>query len=494
MSRLLVGLLLLISQDTLQVKVSLVSVGVRVTDSRDRSVLGLKAGDFSVFDNGVAQKIEFFSSDEQPVTMGILVDHSSSMSSNAKLDRAKEAARDLVHATHEGSEYFYIAFDENVRLAADFTTDRDKIDSAIQQTGLGGGTSLYDAIVQGLTLCRTARLPRQVLVIISDGADQHSHYELRQIMSLIRESEVQVYTIGYFDENEERQYRAADRSIQLVDGREIDNPRRVLNDIAPESGGVAFFPKSDTDLARAVDEIKNDLRSQYTLAFYPPSAASEGGYHQLRVTVRGGRYSIRARPGYGTADIPIAPARKDGPPPFESKIEHRAGRIFYRDDFSDQSSGWPNRETARYSSRGYQLTGQNVVTTNGPIFHDFRASVTVAVSRPMTGAGLIFRLTDNTYYVLAAYPGTSLRGSGSLVALQVNASGTTELDRWPLIRQANPKLKLEVRCTRDTCAVYQEDNLRGQIKNIVSSEGRIGLCLIGGGSALFTDLSAEEIR
>src|SRR5262249_34090605 len=127
MSRLLLGLLLLISQDTLRVKVSLVSVGVRVTDSRDRSVLGLKAGDFSVFDGGVPQKIEFFSSEKQPVTMGILLDHSSSMAANAKLDRAKEAARDLVHAAREGSEYFYITFDENVRLAADFTSDPEKI-------------------------------------------------------------------------------------------------------------------------------------------------------------------------------------------------------------------------------------------------------------------------------------------------------------------------------------------------------------------------------
>src|SRR5262249_22688770 len=153
---------------------------------------------------------------------------------------------------------------------------------------------------------------------------------------------------------------------QLVNGREIDNPRLVLNDLARESGGVAFFPKSDADLAKAVDEIKNDIRAQYTLGFYPSSAAIESGYNPLRVTVRGGRYTMRARPGYGTGDIPVAAARKDVPPPFESKVEHKNGRVFYRDDFSDQSSGWPNRQTARYSPQGYQLTGQNVVTTNGP--------------------------------------------------------------------------------------------------------------------------------
>src|SRR5262249_18375098 len=102
--------------------------------------------------------------------------------------------------------------------------------------------------------------------------------------------------------------------------------------------------------------------------------------------------------------------------------------------------------------------------------------------------------SDDGFYALAVYPGSGLRAAGSLVALRVDASGTTELDRWPLIRQAGPQLKLEVRCGQNTCAVYQDGNLRGQIKNIESSDGRIGLCLMGSGSALFTDLSAEETR
>src|SRR5579863_1036858 len=113
MYRLLIVLLLLVPQDTLQVKVSLVNVGVRVTDSKGRNITGLKAQDFTVFDDGTAQKIEFFSSEEQPVTMGILLDHSFSMAANAKLDRAKEAAQALVRATRTGSEYFYVQFDEN---------------------------------------------------------------------------------------------------------------------------------------------------------------------------------------------------------------------------------------------------------------------------------------------------------------------------------------------------------------------------------------------
>src|SRR6476659_668189 len=99
MNKLLIALLFVVQQDTtLRVKVSLVTVGVRVTDSRGRNVLGLKAQDFSIFDDGVLQNIEFFSGEEQPITFGILLDRSLSMSLNRKLERAKEAARALIRS------------------------------------------------------------------------------------------------------------------------------------------------------------------------------------------------------------------------------------------------------------------------------------------------------------------------------------------------------------------------------------------------------------
>src|SRR5262245_15250685 len=109
MKKLVISLLLLFAQDTLQVKVSLVTVGVRVTDSRGRDVRGLNQEAFSVFDDGVRQPIQFFSEMEQPITLGILFDRSDSMKYNAKIDRAKEAALRLVRSTLEGSEFFYIA-------------------------------------------------------------------------------------------------------------------------------------------------------------------------------------------------------------------------------------------------------------------------------------------------------------------------------------------------------------------------------------------------
>ena len=293
-------LLLLFSQDTLQVKVSVVAVGVRVTDSRGRDVRGLKVENFSVFDDGVAQKIEFFSDEEQPITLGILLDKSDSMKYTAKIERAKEAALALVRSTTVGSEFFYIAFDQHVTPTEDLTTDRQRIESAIQQTKTGGGTSLYDAVLSGVALTSRAHLPRQAIVVISDGTDQNSRRRLADVMKVARQSKIQVYTIGYFSGPEEILFRKSGTRIELIDGAIVDNPRVVLGKLARESGAVSFFPRSDQELTKAVEEITKDLRTQYTVAFYPKSPDAENRYHQLRVTVRGGRYNVRARPGYGT--------------------------------------------------------------------------------------------------------------------------------------------------------------------------------------------------
>lgn len=300
MNRLLIILLLVGAQDTLRVKVSLVTVGVRVTDWIGRDVRGLKTESFSVFDDEVPQRIEFFSNEEQPITLGILLDRSFSMSYNAKLDRAKDAARALAGAARDGSQYFYIAFDDNVKLSADLTDDRHQVETAIDQTTLGGGTALYDAVLKGLAISAQAARPRQVLIIISDGADQHSTHLLGEVIRAVREAELQVFTIGYFSAQEEAFVRRSGDKLTLTDGTVVDNPQYVLKKLASESGAESFFPRSDKELSEAVEKITKDLRTQYTIGFYP-SSDDDNHYHQLRVAVRGGRYKVRARPGYSTS-------------------------------------------------------------------------------------------------------------------------------------------------------------------------------------------------
>jgi Ca-activated chloride channel homolog len=293
-------LLVVALQQVIRVDVSLVTVGVRVTDSRGRDVGGLKSKDFTVYEDGSPREIAFFSSEPQPITLGIVIDRSSSMAYGNKLDRAKDAARALVNGARDGSEFFYIEFDEVVNVGADFTSDRQNMMSAIQRTALGGGTSLYEAILKGVELTDRAHLPRRALVIISDGADQHSTHRLSETIRRVRESEIQIFTIGYFSKQEEQLFRDPTARIMRTDGKELDNPRVALEKIAEESGGDFFFPRSDKELAQAVVQISADLRTQYTLAFYPRVQDRENRYHELWVTVRDNSHKVRARPGYST--------------------------------------------------------------------------------------------------------------------------------------------------------------------------------------------------
>jgi Ca-activated chloride channel family protein len=284
--------------------VELVTVGVGVTDSSGRDVRGLTQRDFSVYEDGIQQTIAHFSNEPAAMTVGILFDSSASMQANEKIERAKDAARALVAGVRTGSEFYFIDFDDRVKVVESLTADRQKIDSAIDQAVAEGGTSLYDAILQGLDVMAQSRLPRQTIVVISDGADQHSTHKLKEMLDTVRDSRTQIYTIGYFSKEEEALYRDPYQRFSRPTGEKVDNPRLALEKIAKDSGGKSFFPKSDRELTRSIAEITEDLRTQYTIGFYP-NPLRPNAYHELKVSVRGGRYTVRTRPGYVEPGFPL---------------------------------------------------------------------------------------------------------------------------------------------------------------------------------------------
>lgn len=285
-------------QPILRVEVRLVSAGVQVTDNKGREIEGLTAKDFKLYDNDIAQKIAFFSNEELPISLEILFDRSSSMSYGNKLDRAREAASSLVRSSHPQTEFLYIPFDDGISPAEDFLQDRGMIESQIQKTVLGGGTSLYDAIIEGLNRCAKARQPRQTVVVISDGADENSVHTLDQVIQRLYESQVQFYAIGYFEPWQYNLFKSAEQGFYTLEGKLVDNPRFVLQHLAKKSGGEAYFPESDEDLGRAIEKISKDLRPRYTLAFYPPDGAREGEYHHIKVKLDRPGLRVRARAGY----------------------------------------------------------------------------------------------------------------------------------------------------------------------------------------------------
>ncbi len=283
---------------TLRVEVSLVTVGVRVTDSKGGEVPGRHLDDFKLYEDGIAQQIAMFSSEEQPISLCILLDRSDSMAAGNKLEKAKSAARLLVDTGHPETEYLYLTFDYAPEARAELTRDRESVKREIAATSLGGGTRLYDAILYALEHCKRARYGRQALVVITDGADQHSTHTLDELIHALQESQAQLYTIGYFSMREDEIFSLSQSKVILADGEQIDNPRLVFKRLATESGAESFFPRSDTELQSAVDRISKDLRTQYTLAYYPSNRARDNHYRRIRVRLRPKGLRVRARQGY----------------------------------------------------------------------------------------------------------------------------------------------------------------------------------------------------
>jgi VWFA-related protein len=500
---------------TLRVQVSLVTVGVRATDKDGHQVLGLRAEDFWISEDGVPQPIAFFSGEEQPLSLGILLDRSESMGDAGKLVRAQAAAEALIRRGLPDDEFFFLPFHHTVPDSRGFSTDRNRIVQEIHVAAAQGGTSLYDAIVKGLERFGAARHRRQVLVVITDGADQRSAHTLDQVICRIQQSQVQVFLLGYFAPDEDQLFRRGTPTVSLVDGTPIDNPRVAFERMAAESGAQAFFPTSDGGLRQAVEVIAADLRTQYTLAYYPPNPDQTDKYRSIRVGVRRKGLSLRARRGYilgaDTAAGPAQPAAEaparhhlgTGPTgPTGAQTETLPGSVRGCDNFSDSTSGWPVRAEAFYAGTSYRLTGSDVLVTNRIQMGDFRArlqfevlgrSVRIEDRRGLeraTGAGLVFRAGPEGFYAVVVYfdPASP---RGVCVALLRDGNRSTELAQWPVAASRGRTVELRVSAVGRNFEVLIGGRLLGTFRNDRFASGVFGLMLSGSGEARFYDLCLD---
>lgn len=280
------------------VGVELVTVGVQVTDKKGKPVFGLKRRDFLLYEDEIPQEIFFFSEQGQPISLGLLLDESHSME-GSKFDCVKRAALTFLSQAPPGSEFVLITFDHRVHTVCPFTSSRDQVRSLVQATEESeGGTSLYDAIVAALEYFSDARHPRQALVVITDGADQHSRTPLEEVLHRLQASMVQLHLVGYFNSFESSVFDDSGEKVELIDGSQIDNPKVVFDRLSEDSGARAWFPKSDHELQLAARQISTDLHSQYALAYHPPDQSERSKYRRIKVRVRRKDVNVRARHGY----------------------------------------------------------------------------------------------------------------------------------------------------------------------------------------------------
>lgn len=282
----------------ISVDVALVVLQATVTDRRGSVVTDLGGEDFEVFENGVSQHIQFFKNEDIPVAVGLIIDHSSSMT--PKIAEVRTAARTFVRSSNREDEMFVVNFNEIASLGLPttvrFTDSTDELEYAIAHRPTKGMTALYDAIALGLAQLQTARRDKKVLIVVSDGGDNASRQNLDQVMKLAGLSSAVIYTVGLFDEED------PDR-----------NPG-VLKRLAQATGGEAFLPQELSEVPAICERIARDIRHQYTIGYVPSHPAHDGSYRAIRVVARTkgqGKLSVRTRTGYIAGNNP-RPGEQDG--------------------------------------------------------------------------------------------------------------------------------------------------------------------------------------
>jgi VWFA-related protein len=282
--------------DRLRVDVRLVNLYATVIDSSGRYVNGLKKSDFVVEEDGRRQTLTFFEHNQDtPVSVGILLDTSGSM--RLKLDTATDAVDRFVRTIHPDDDIFLMSFDSEPHLLQDFTSDRSRLRKALRYAESEGGTALYDALAAAINKVKKGANNKRAILLITDGQDTVSESSFAEVRQRIRESELLVYSLGIFPTSDFTSFNGRGRygGVGSVD-------MNLLKTLASDSGGRAY-PVSDEMLGgknslfeQILTQVAEELRSQYTLAYYPMHP-DDGQFHNIRVRTRFGHY-VRARRGY----------------------------------------------------------------------------------------------------------------------------------------------------------------------------------------------------
>ena len=251
----------------MKVDVDLVLVPATVTDPMNRLVTGLDQVNFEVYENGQRQDIRHFSSEDAPISLGVIFDMSGSMGN--KIDKAREAVVEFFRTANPDDEFFMIAFADKPQLISDFTNSIEKIQGQLVYTVPQGRTSLLDAIYLGVNKMKQAKHQKKALLIISDGGDNHSRYTESEIKSMVKEADVQIYAIGIFDSSPSTE--------------EERNGPAMLSEVTDVTGGRTFTIDNPNELADVATKIGIELRNQYVLGYRPKNPAHDGKWRKLKV-------------------------------------------------------------------------------------------------------------------------------------------------------------------------------------------------------------------
>jgi Ca-activated chloride channel homolog len=260
-----------ISDTPIRVGVNMVLVPVTVVDPYNRLVTGLDQSNFRVFEDGVEEEIVHFSSEDVPISIGLIFDLSGSMSD--KVGKARMAAVQFMKTANPHDEFLLVNFGDEARLSVPFTASIDDLQSRMMYEQPKGRTALLDGIYLGLSEMRYAHNTRKALLVISDGGDNHSRYSEREVRQLLRESDTQIYAIGLFEPAAVR----CDLSTEECEGPAL------LQELCDESGGRLFSVQNLNELPDIARKISIELRNQYMLGYKPSNGRRDGRWRKIKV-------------------------------------------------------------------------------------------------------------------------------------------------------------------------------------------------------------------
>ena len=296
---------------------------VRVIDRNNKPVNDVRQEEFRVFENNVAQTITSFSREEVPITYGLVVDNSGSLRN--QIGQVIEAGKTIISSNKPGDETFVVRFvsSDEIKILQDFTADRQQLDDALDDMYVEGGqTAIVDAVYLAAEHASERRKGdpvedkrRRALILVTDGEDRASFYKAEALFEALKEEDVQIFVIGFVNELEkEHGFIKPSKRQKAVD---------LLDKMAKETGGRAFYPNSLSELPGIAEQITKDLRTQYVISYIPKAKAAPGEFRPVRVAVadapgREKRIAV-TRSGYtargGPQQQPTAPQSNRSPAP-----------------------------------------------------------------------------------------------------------------------------------------------------------------------------------
>lgn len=268
--------------------VRLVLLQASVTDRKGRPVLGLEQEDFQLHEDGVPQAIDFFATEtDTPVALAFMLDVSGSMRQEGKLDAAKRAIRQFLSALGKQDRFGLICFaDSQVAWVTEFTTDAETFGMRLDVQEAYGQTALYDALAAGPQLVEEGKGGRKAIILFTDGMDTASRLPILKALGLARRFSVPIYTIAFVPLPDELQSRRVRDSLE------------ILRRFATETGGGLFAIHGPEDLQGSIARIKEELRFQYVIGYYPTERVWDGSFHRIQLETDQEHLRVRTRTGY----------------------------------------------------------------------------------------------------------------------------------------------------------------------------------------------------